>query len=78
MVVVHHALPPRSVGRAGRGVEYGFLGLFGEGGEGCQVSQFVAGGPGGSLGVETSETSGTGIFSFHLGRVVTGGGGCEM
>ena len=52
----------------------GFLDCLGRGG-GCQVSQFVAGGPGGSLGVETSgETSG-GIFSFHLGRVLTGGGG---
>ena len=55
--MVHHALPPRSVGRAGRGVEYGFLGLFGEGGEGCQVSQFVAGGPGGSLRPEWGVSS---------------------
>ena len=57
----------------------GFLDCLGrgEGGRGCQVSQFVAGGPGGSLCVETSQSvsQSVGVFSFHLGRVLTGGGG---
>ena len=63
-------------------MEYGFLGLFEEGGgggrgRGCQVSQFVAGGPGGSLSVETS--GGWGYLQFSLGhsRVTTGGGGLQ-
>ena len=42
----------------------GFLDCLGRGG-GCQVSQFVAGGPGGSLSVETS--GGWGYLQFSLG-----------
>ena len=55
------------------GVEWsmGFLDCLrregGEGGrEGCQVSQLVAGGPGGSLSVETS--GGWGYLQFSLGH----------
>ena len=58
----------------------GFLDCLGRGeggGGGCQVSQFVAGGPGGSLSVETSGGWAGGIFSFHLGSVRTGGGGLQ-
>ena len=62
--MVHHALPPEEWS-----VVYGFLGLFGEG-RGVS-GQSVCG----WRTRRKSQTRVGGIFSFHLGRVLTGGGG---